>query len=753
MRFAILAAPGSDPGDARARAAGLVAVADAEALAAAARACAEPWVLLLGAGARPLAGAFGGVSGSLGERLGVLGGAAHAGGVRRFGWMLAPETAGPLPFALAEIAAPAAEPGVDARVRGPIDVVAPGMVLVKRELLLEPLPACEVAAMVELCARARAAGLDVVCRPSFGCETPVPDADDRRRAAALRAVVERRPELHGEHRVPPGTRRLAVDREIRLPGGRRARALGPWPRLTVLVHGEGAELAARRARDLAPGATARAVADPLGALRAEMRVRGDRYVLIAQAAHVPDLAGFDALVSALESARHVALAAPGAAALDGRCVLLALARFPQHVEPAGSTLPAALASLVDAVRALRRGVRAPGLAWQSAPAAPSRNATIVLGAGSAPEILRMTLTALVEASRLGDELVAVCASSAATARRVVASFPDVRIEEDAGDPLLAGAVNRVAANARGGLFVYVADDVLLPAGTLERLRAAFDRIPALGAAFPAVPGAAGDEAANDVRYGDMAQLRALAEQRALDRAREADPIDCAVSPVFAVAREALHAVGGIDPAYGPTRRGIFDLVGRLRAAGYGVVRCDDALVHRFEPAQSRNPAAAADHQQLRPAADAAAIARGFDPARRVPFVREAASGAAAARSHAIAVPIGGAAELERAAAFVAAAGRAYDSDSAVMLHLLLDGTVTPAEAAARIRLVLAASGKPLEQTVAVRIERVADLAAWRAAIADDVRVVLAAGHEREALATLHAAGAHALGELLEPVTR
>jgi hypothetical protein len=742
-----------------------LALGDAEAVVAAARAGGAAHLVLLAPGARALPDAFGGLGASLGERLGVLGGAMHAAGARHFGWMLAPSPASPLPFELAPVSAPLGEAGADARARGAMDVVAPGMVLAARELLLEPLPADPVAAMVELCARARAAGREVVCRPSFACEAPPLDADDRGRFAALRAAAERHPELRGTHRLPAAARRTLIDREVRLPGGRRTRARAPMPPLTVLVHGTGAELAARRARDLSPAVTARAVSNPAAALRAEMRVRGDRYVLVAGASHVPDAAGFSALVEAVEAAPYVAMAAPDAASLDGRCALLALARFPQHVEAAGATLAEALRTLAAAARALRRAVHAPGadlalvtdLAHGRIPAnrssAPEpRSATIVFAAASAPEILKLTLTAVVEASRPGDQLIAVCAPGAATTRRIVASFPQARVADDAADPLLTVGVNRALGAAPSGLVVVVADDVLVPAGALDRLRDAFARVPSLGAAFPAVPGAPGGEGVVDVQYADVAELRALAEQRAAQRARDMEPVDVAVSPVFAVAREALAAVGGIDPSLGLTRRGIADLVLRLRAAGYGVVRCDDALAHRFDAALSRNPAAVADTQQPVPAADPAAIARGFDPARRVPFANLAAAASPVDVSTAIAVPVAGAAELERAAMFLAAAARAFDAGSPVRVDVLLDGSVTPAEAVARVRPVLAACGKPMDATLAVRIERPSDLAAWRSAADPQLRLLVAAGHERDALGALTAIDARSLGELLQPVT-
>lgn len=761
MRFTILARPGSDPGELRAGASAVLAVDDAASVAAAARACEDPFVVVLARGVRSRFGASRAMRAAAGESLGVLGGAEHDARMRRFGWMLAPVQSGPLPFELAPLAAAAGDVSADAVLRGPVDVVAPGMVLAARELLIDPLPDDGVAAAVELCARARASGRTVTCNPAFACDAAVANGDDRGHAAALRALAERRPELIGAHRLPIAIRRTAVDRAVRLPGGRRERVRTAAPHLTVLVHGRGAELAARRARDLAPGATARAIGDgaqAADALRAEMRVRGDRYVFVADAAHVPDAARFSALVEEIESAPFVAIAAPDADALNGCCALLALARFPHHVEAAGTTLAAAITSLAGAASAMRRAVRAPGFV-PPVPAhdAPPRSATIVFAAGSTPEIMRLTLTAIVESTRAGDELVAVCAASAETVRRIVASFPQIRLETDAVDPLLADAVNRVAGEAARELVVLVADDVLFPSGTLERLRAAFARIPALGAAFPAVPGAAGGEGVLDVNYADIAQLRTLAERRAHDRARDTEPLDVAVTPALAVTREALHAVGGIDPAFGPTRRGIADLVQRLRAAGYAVARCDDALVHRFDAAVSRNPAAAADAHQPVPAADHAAIARGFHPARRVPFVpppRGSRSVARSADAHVvIAVAVGDAAELARAVRFLGAAARAFDASAPVRIDLLLDGAIAPADVAARVRPVLAATGRTMDETVAVRVERVADLGAWRTETESQGRIVVAAGHERDALADLRAVEADALRHLLVAVAR
>ena len=753
MRFAILASPGSDPGDVRARAVSFAAVDGPAEVAAAARAAATPYVLLLGPGARPLPGALNGLHSALDANAGIVGGAMHAAGMKSYGWMLAPVPCGPLPFELVAIAAAEAEAGADARVRGAVDVVAPGMLLAARDLLLEPLDADPVAALVELCVRARAAGRGVVCRPAFACEAPPIDADDRGRFAALRALAAVRPELTGTYRLPPGTRRTHVEREVRLGGGRRMHVRIPLPPLTVLVHGPGAERAVRRARELAPCAVARAVDDPAAALRGEMSVRGDRFVLVTSGERLPDREAFDALVAALESAPYVALAAPDAAALDGNCVLLALARLPQHVEAVGASLSGALAALTGAAVALRRAVRAPGFVPREPSPPAVRRASIVLLASSLPEIMRITLDAVVQAARPDDEIVAVCAANAETTRRILAVYPQVRVATDESDPLLGDAANRALAASSRELIVLLADDVLLPAGALERVRDAFVRVPSLGAALPAVAGALGGEGVHDVTYADLTQLGALAERRAGVLGGRLEPIDFAVTPAVAVTREAFEVVGGIDPAYGPTRQGIADLVLRLRTAGYGVVRCDDALAHRFDPVLSHNPAAAAGARQIVVAPEPAALARGFDPACRVPFVRLGIVARTIVASHVIAVAVADAAELERAARVLAAAAHAFDAGAPVRLHVLLDGDVAPADAVARIRPALAASGKAMDATVTVRVERVADLAVWRASLEPGVRVVVAAGHERAALTGLRSVPAAAFDELLEPALR
>jgi GT2 family glycosyltransferase len=747
VRFTILAAPGSDPGEARARATTVIDVAQPAELAAAARAASDPYLLVLAAGARPLSGAFGGLRAALEGGANVVGGATHTEIWRHYGWMLAPAPTSPLPFEAIAIVVPHGEAGAEAHLRGPIDVPARGMLLAERELLLEPLPAEPLAALVELGARARAAGGKVVCLPAFACTAPAEDNDDRGRLTALRALADVRPELVGHARLPVGVRRRIVEREVRFDGGLRRRLRIPLPPLTVLIHGAGAERAARRARDLPAAVAARAVADPAEALRAELRVRGDRNVLVTDAAHLPEADALADLVERLEDAPFFAAVAPDAAGLRGDCVLLSAGRFPADLQPTGTSLEAALGSLLGGAEAIGRAVRAPGHQAADRPARALRAVRVVFLAASSPEILRTSLDAAVATLRSGDEFVAVCAAAHHTARGILETNPLVRIELDSADPLLADGANRALVDAPGLVFL-IADDVLVTTSTLDRLRSAFARIPALGAALPAVPAAAGGEGVHGVNYADLAEMRLLAERRERDLPRDCTPIDLAVTPAIAIAREALDAVGGIDPEFGPTQRGIADLVARIRAAGYTVVRCDDTLVHRFDVAASHNPASAANAQQpLVAAPDRATIARGFDPARRVPLVRPARA-ATVTISQGIVLPVGDEPELERALAYLSAAATAFSVADPVCVYVVLDGALPIAPAAARIRASLAAGGRPLAESVTVRLERSLDLAGWREQIEPGLRLVTAAGYPRAALDGLDQVAASALGTLL-----
>jgi hypothetical protein len=716
-------------------------------LVEAARAASDPYVLLLATDATPLPDAFGGVRATLHQRLGVLGGATHAEGMRRFGWMLAPAPFSPLPFELVAVEAALGEAGIDPLVRGPLDALAPDMVLVRRELLVEPLPADPVAFAVALAARARAAGFEVACRPAFACTAPPPSRDDRGRAAALAALARTEDGLVGVHRQPPAARRLGIDRETPVPGKEPVRVRRRIPPTTVLVYGAGATEAARRVRDRSPAiVAARAVEEPVAALRAEMRVRGDRYVLVAAAAALPAANEFEALVEALESAAHVALARHAA---PDDCALIAVGRLPQHVEAEGTSLGAALDGLACAALQLRRGVR-PHLARFVPPPRSKPSASLVFLAGSVPDVTRASFDAALAAMRPGDELFAVCAAGAETTARMVGALPEVRLELDAVDPLLTDGANRAIAAARGDLIVVLADDVVAAPGWLDAVRAAFVRLPILGAALPNVGASPGGEGLHEVSYRDLTEMRVFAERRAASFAREMEPIDDAATPAIVVSRRAFEAVGGIDPAFGPTRRGIGDLVLRVRAAGYEVVRCEDAYVHRLDAKQSGNAAAASVWAQGAPDATArvAAIAHGFDPARRVPFVVPRVVREHVERATVLVVPIADALEVETAAAFLAAAAARFDARSPVRVDIVLDGPVTMAEVVARIRAVLAQSGRPIEETLAVRIERTADLTAWVAGLEPQLRVFVAASHVRPTLAATPVMSAHALGTLL-----
>jgi hypothetical protein len=750
VRFSILAAPGSDPGEARARATALVPVVDRDDVAIAARASDDPYLLLLEPGATLRAGALGGVRALLDGANRVIGGAAHRAGGRHYGWMLAPLPAGPIPFEPVAIVISHGEAGVEAQLRGPIDVPAPGMVMAARSLLVDPLPVEQLAAWLELAERARAAGGEVMCLPSFAWSMRAEDSDDRGRWTALRAIADARPTLIGRSRLPAGIRRRIVEREVRFDGGLRRRVRMPLAPLTVLVHGRDAERLARGARALPSAVQARAIAPTADALRDELRVRGERNVLVCESSRLPDAGALADLLEQLENAPFVAAVAPDASSLDGTCVLLAAGRFPAHVQPAGEDLADGLRSLLEQAQLTGRAVRAPGHVTLARPPEPGRPVRVVFLAGSTPEVLKTTFDAALAATRRGDDVVAVTAVANASARAQLAASTFVEVLLDAGDPLLTDAANRALAQGDGLVFL-LSDDVLIPTGTLDRLRAAFARIPALGAAVPSIPESASTvagEAVADVGYADLGEMRAQADERGRTFARECTPIDVAATPAVVFSREALDAVGGIDPLLGPTRRGVADLIVRVRAAGYAVVRCDDTLAHRFDASTSRNPAAAADLvQPLITIPDRAAQARGFEPVRRVPFERDRLAPADA--RCVVIVPLADEGELERALGYVSALAARFDARTPLRADILVDGELQLPLVAARVRVALVAGGRPVADAVAVRIDRVHDLRAWREQVAPDVRLVVAAGHQRDALADVETCTADELDALVQ----
>lgn len=743
MAWTVLASADVASSAAEAFGANVVVVGDRRELADAARRASTAHVVVMESGVRPRAGAANGLAGALGEAL-VVGGRSVRGHEDHYGWMLAPARFGVVPFEPTPIVTPTAERGAADLVRGEIDAASPGLLVADRALLLEPLPDDPLAAMIELGARARERGGRVVCRPAFAYDAPRFDADDRGSAAALAALARARPALRGVHRDVAAVRRRGIVRETRLGGGGRALVRRPLPPVTILTHG--ARAAAKAPAAVTPALARHAhVAEPAAALARELERRGDRYVLVAEGSRLPAPDAFDALVERLEASEHVAAVAPDAASLSGACVLLAVSRLPQHVVPAGDTLGAALATLYAAARDCGRIVlpAAPGVVT---PPRRALSVEAVFLTGSKPEVTRNALDALLTTA--GDaRIVGVVSAAAETRATLLRSYPTIETIEDPGDPLLGAALSVALGEVRSDLVFVCADDVLPPPETVAALAATFARIPALGAAFPRANGTGAQEELHEVTYRSLEEMKQFAAARLEAFARDTERIDDAAIPAFVASVAALRAVGGIDEKLGPTRWGIADLVLRLRAGGYDVVRCDDVYVHRFSVAESANPAAipapAVEREfrrrwglpQLGPFGErerAAAIAAGFDAGRHAGFRGRGtlAAAAVAAPRIVVAVPVGDEAELQRAEAFLRRAIPALDAGDRVDVAVLLDGDVAPADVTARLRALFASDPRPLEQTPNVRVLR-ADSSSWPPP--DGVRLFVAAGHEREDL--------------------
>ena len=491
-------------------------------------------------------------------------------------------------------------------------------------------------------------------------------------------------------------------------------------------------------------------------------MRGDRYVLVAHAAHLPDRraarrARRGDRVGAVRRAR-------GARRRGARRSLRAdraRAASRSTSKPPATTLADALA-IADGrgARAAARRARA-GLRPAARAACRLRRARDdrVLGRRRCPRSSRMTLDALVAARRAATTSSSRSAPPARTpTQRILAAYPQVRIEADAADPLLTDAREpRDRRSADRELVVLVADDVLLAS---RRARPAARRVRAHPGARRRVsrrPGAPGGEGVVDV---DVRRPRAVARARrtarGAARARELEPIDLAVTPAGRVSRAALEAVGGIDPALradaardrrpraAPARRRIRRRALRRRARA-PLRRRTSRAIRPPPPARSSRSAPL----------DAGAIARGFDPAAARRRSRARRCGACRGTRSASTTPSRfrsptrpSSSARPRFLPRPRARSTRGAGPGARAARRRASRRPTPSRGSGRCS---PRSGQPMDATVAVRVERVADLAAWRAAL-DRGRARRRRGRPRARRARRRprTVAAASLRELLEP---
>ena len=157
-----------------------------------------------------------------------------------------------------------------------------------------------------------------------------------------------------------------------------------------------------------------------------------------------------------------------------------------------------------------------------------------------------------------------------------AAFPWARIIRNEGNPGFGAANNRGWRACRGEHILFMNTDVVLGAGTLERLRDVLDEDPAVGAAGPALLQGPG---IYQVSYGKKntffrelfrKSLLNRRLRRTAGRGRNVRPVDWVSGAFLLVRREALEAVGGFDEKFFLYFEDI-DLCLRIKTAGWKVV--------------------------------------------------------------------------------------------------------------------------------------------------------------------------------------
>lgn len=426
--------------------------------------------------------------------------------------------------------------------------------------------------------------------------------------------------------------RGALRRAGRLTSGVDGVTVLPVPKTTILYHGE---LRDRTCAEAMLGANRAPIekivcvpaSSALAAARAEMEVRGDRYLAFVDADSKLQPGWLDHLIAQAEFSRNCAAAtyapsleigenvAPYTA--DARCTLLRLASFPQHLRLEDfPTLSGALADLL--IRSIGAGAgthgsavrlgelpelkdddeftRRHGIALQDAIASdPSlvenaiRNArgrraglvSIVMLSWNAPQYTKMALESIRAHTGGEYEIIIVDNGSGPETVEWLRTLTDVRVIYNPTNRGYAGGNNQAIAAAHGEYIVLLNNDVIVTDGWLDALLGAFDRIPGLGVSAPRSNKIAGDQVTADAVYENIQQMHAYARKRRERFRGEGYSTDRAIGLCLCIDRRVIEEIGGIDERFGVGNFEDDDFCMRVRAAGYGIFVCDDAFIHHF----------------------------------------------------------------------------------------------------------------------------------------------------------------------------
>jgi hypothetical protein len=690
------------------------------------------WFIFIDDDAVPAPDAFGSLARVFAGAPALIGGRALVAGEQRFGAMFAPPRWGPDAAELNPIGAPESLRQVSDAMRGPMDVPARGLFVAAAALVRSsPEGLDPVALHLALGLEARRTGGAAVCEPRMTFDARPDPAAVLRRMPRLMRDASASWVAGPLHRDPPGPRERLIGRETRIAGNIRGYERRPYPPVSLVVIGTGVAPKALTALRQACGAADSAVVAPTdGAeLKRLLRGSGDRYLLVVDAGCRLTRAEYVELVERLELSGRNALALTSDVPTFGPA-LFHLGRIPK-MQLAASDVAGVLAEAAQRLpehRLFAVGTRGTIVPAPLPALAKPQTLTFILLAASRPGVTRQAFDALSQA--IGTRrIIAVIPGGSATTRKVLSAWSETTIVEDDLDANLSLSLNRILAGVETDLAFIVRDDTQVPRIGVERMLAAFSRIPGLGAIVPRVNGGELPEGLSDVQYRDLNDMEGFAERRSQRYARELTLVGVAAAPVLMISQNALAAVGGFDPVFGFTRFGIADFTRRLVLANVPVARSEDAYAHLFPTDASESLIATGD---VSPAFAAMFERRWsdrtvFDPARDVVPLDSGtpAAGVQPERTHGmltVLVPVSDAAEWARLRPAVGALAAALTIEDAVEIAIGLDGGFDLQRAVRELRELLAGAPVPIERTVSVRIAPVPDLAAWTAAASDPVRL-------------------------------
>lgn len=434
--------------------------------------------------------------------------------------------------------------------------------------------------------------------------------------------------------------RGSIRRSVRQRRGQVLNEELPTPRSTVIVHGTDKRDAFLEQRLHANHSPIERIlwtsqSSAIETVRREMEVRGDRYVVLVDAASELRAGWLDELIRQAEFAPNVGAAAYAPEfslsedcalfAAGAGCTLIALAKFPQHERLADmQTLDGAVADFLIRGLAHRAGIRpaAKDLAVPPQPAADAAFAqthgmeiaqavrtqpdalervlaaplrrrrgrvSIVMLSWNAPEYTKIALESI-RTHTCGDyEIIIVDNGSGSETTQWLQTLSDpsrgseqsVNVIFNAANRGYAGGNNQGMAAASGDYVVLLNNDVVVTEGWLDGLLSAFERIPALGVSAPRSNIIAGDQVVLDASYTNLDQMHEYAARRRARYRGRGYMTDRAIGLCLCIDRRVIEEIGGIDERFGVGNFEDDDFCMRVRAAGYQIHVCDDVFIHHF----------------------------------------------------------------------------------------------------------------------------------------------------------------------------